>query len=143
MTTVKHNAMTNHSGAMNPSNLASVAMLAARVLLASIFVLSGLSKIVSQGPTEAYMQALGIPGALLWPAILFEIVAGMLVIMGYQTRIAALLMAGFCLVTAAIFHHQFSDQIQMIMLLKNVSMAGGFLLLASVGGGPISLEKRS
>jgi len=95
MTTVKHNAMTNHNGAMNPSNLASVAMLAARVLLASIFVLSGLSKIVSQGPTEAYMQALGIPGALLWPAILFGIVAGMLVIMGYQTRIAALLMAGF------------------------------------------------
>lgn len=118
-------------------------MAVARVLMALIFILSGLSKIGATDATRGYMEAMGVPGALLWPTIAFEIGAGLLVALGYQTRIVALLLSGFCLVTAAFFHHQFADQIQMIMFLKNVSMAGGFLLLAATGAGPLSLDGRS
>jgi putative oxidoreductase len=79
---------------------------------------------------------------LLWPTIAFEIGAGVLVALGYRTRVVAFLLAGFCLVTATIFHHQLADQIQLIMFLKNVAMAGGFLLLTCVGPGSVSLDAR-
>ena len=117
-------------------------MAIARVLMALIFILSGLSKLGAADAVRGYMEAMGVPGALLWPTIAFEIGAGVLVALGYRTRVIALLLAGFCLATAAIFHHQFSDQIQMIMFLKNISMAGGFLLLAVVGPGSVSLDAR-
>lgn len=118
------------------------AMVTARVLMALIFILSGLSKIGAADATRGYMEAMHVPGALLWPTILFEIGVGLLIVVGYGTRIAAALLAGFCLLTAGIFHSQFSDQIQMIMFLKNVAMAGGFGLLASVGPGQFSLDAR-
>ena len=117
-------------------------MAIARVLMALIFILSGLSKLGAADAVRGYMDAMGVPGALLWPTVAFEIVAGALVVLGYMTRVIALLLASFCLVTAAIFHHQFSDQIQMIMFLKNISMAGGFLLLAVVGPGSVGLDAR-
>ena len=117
-------------------------MAIARVLMALIFILSGLSKLGAADAVRGYMEAMGVPGALLWPTIAFEIGAGVLVALGYHTRVIALLLAGFCLATAAIFHHQFSDQIQMIMFLKNISMAGGFLLLAVVGPGSVGLDAR-
>jgi putative oxidoreductase len=118
----------------------SYAMAAARVLMALIFILSGLSKIGAADAMRGYMEAMHVPGALLWPTILFEIGAGLFIVVGYQTRIVATMLAGFCLLTAAIFHHQFADQVQMIMFLKNVAMAGGFALLASVGPGSISVD---
>lgn len=118
----------------------SYAMAVARVLMALIFILSGLSKIGAADAMRGYMEAMHVPGALLWPTILFEIGAGLFIVVGYQTRIVATMLAGFCLLTAAIFHHQFADQIQMIMFLKNVAMAGGFALLASVGPGSISVD---
>ncbi|MDH5580045.1 MAG: DoxX family protein [Betaproteobacteria bacterium] len=124
------------------SKFQAPAMTIARVLMALIFVLSGLSKIGAADATVVYMEAMGVPGILLWPTIIFEIVAGLLIVVGYQTRIAAFLLAGFCLVSAVVFHHQFADQIQMIMFLKNLAMAGGFLLLSSVGPGMISLDAK-
>jgi len=117
-------------------------MAIARVLMALIFILSGLSKLGAADAVRGYMEAMGVPGALLWPTIAFEIGAGVLVALGYRTRVIALLLAGFCLVTAAVFHHQFTDQIQMIMFLKNIAMAGGFLLLAAVGSGSASLDAK-
>lgn len=114
----------------------------ARILMALIFVLSGLSKIGATEAIRGYMEAMGVPGILLWPTIAFEISAGLLVAVGYQTRVIAFLLSGFCLVTAAIFHHQFADQIQMIMFLKNISMAGGFLLLACAGPGLASVDAK-
>ena len=117
-------------------------MVLARVLMALIFVLSGLSKIGALDGALAYMQTLGVPRALLWPTIVFEIGAGFLMIVGYQTLLTAILMAAFCLLTAVIFHHAFSEQIQLIMFLKNVAMAGGFLLLAAVGPGPYCLDRQ-
>jgi putative oxidoreductase len=117
-------------------------MAIARVLMALIFILSGLSKLGAADAVRGYMEAMGVPGTLLWPTIAFEIGAGVLVVLGYRTRVIALLLAGFCLATAAIFHHQFADQIQMIMFLKNIAMAGGFLLLAAVGSGSASLDAK-
>jgi putative oxidoreductase len=117
-------------------------MATARVLMALIFILSGLSKIGATDAIRGYMEAMGVPGVLLWPTIAFEIGAGLLVALGYQTRIIALLLSGFCLVSAVIFHHQFADQIQMIMFLKNIAMAGGFLLLTCVGPGSLSLDAK-
>lgn len=118
----------------------SYAMAVARVLMALIFILSGLSKIGAADAIRGYMEAMHVPGALLWPTILFEIGAGLLIVVGYRNRIVATLLAGFCLLTAAIFHNQFADQIQMIMFLKNLAMAGGFALLASVGPGSLSVD---
>jgi len=116
---------------------------AIRVLMAMIFILSGLSKIAAADTMRGYMEAMGVPGILLWPAILFEIGAGLLIIVGYKTRIVAALLAGFSVLTAAIFHNQLADQIQMIMFLKNLSMAGGFALLACVGAGTLSVDARA
>jgi putative oxidoreductase len=118
------------------------AMAVARVLMALIFILSGLSKIGAAGAMRGYMEAMHIPGSLLWPTILFEIGAGLLIVVGYRTRIVATLLAGFCLLTAAIFHNQFADQIQMIMFLKNLAMTGGLALLASVGPGSLSVDAK-
>ena len=124
------------------TRLQAPAMAIARVLMALIFILSGLSKLGAADAVRGYMDAMGVPGALLWPTIAFEIGGGVLVALGYRTRVIALLFAGFCLATAAIFHHQFADQVQMIMFLKNVSMAGGFLLLAAVGSGSAGLDAK-
>jgi putative oxidoreductase len=117
-------------------------MATARMLMALIFILSGLSKLGAADAVRGYMEAMGVPGLLLWPTIVFEIGAGLLVALGYRTRVVALLLAGFCLLSAGIFHHQFADQVQMIMFLKNISMAGGFLLLAAVGPGSFGLDAR-
>lgn len=113
---------------------------AARLLMATIFVLSALSKLGAPEATQGYMSAMGVPGVLLFPTIAFELVAGGLLIAGLFTRPVALLLAGFSLVTAAIFHSQFADQTQMIMFLKNLSMSGGFLLLAKDGAPGFSID---
>ena len=118
-------------------------MLVARVILVALFILSGQSKLGAIQATTSYMQTMGVPGALIYPTIAFEIAAGVSILMGLKVRTATLLLAGFSLVTAAIFHRSFGDQIETIMFLKNVSMAGGFLLLAAVGGGALSLDERA
>jgi putative oxidoreductase len=116
--------------------------LAGRILLALIFVLSGLSKISSPSGTMQYMEAVGLPGMLLWPTIALELLGGIAIIVGYQTRAVALALAGFCVVSGLLFHRNFGDQMQMIMFLKNLAMAGGFLLLASTGATAYALDAR-
>jgi putative oxidoreductase len=113
---------------------------AARILMAALFLLSGLGKLGAASATQAYMSASGVPTTLFWPTALFEIGAATLLVLGLFTRPAALLLAGFSLLTAFIFHHQFSDQMQMIMFLKNLGLAGGFLLLAKDGAVALSLD---
>jgi putative oxidoreductase len=131
------NANRNVSGAQ-----AGYTMALARFLMALIFLLSGLGKIGALEATRGYMEKMHLPGILLWPTIVFEVGSSVLIILGWRTRIVAALVAAFCLVSAAIFHTNFADQIQQIMFLKNVSMAGGFLVLAVVGAGPVSLDGR-
>ena len=121
----------------------NVVILVARILLASIFLLSGLSKAgAGYAGTQGYMDAMGVPGFLLPFVIVLEIAGGFALIAGFFTRWAALALAGFCVIAAAIFHHNLSDQIQMIMFMKNLAMAGGLLLLYVHGAGAFSLDSK-
>jgi putative oxidoreductase len=116
--------------------------LAARVLMAQLFLLSGLGKLGAYGATAAYMTSNGVPGALLPLVIGTEVLGALSVILGWNTRTAAFLIAGFSLLTALCFHRNFSDQMQMIQFLKDVSIAGGFLGLAINGPGRWSIDRR-
>lgn len=110
-----------------------LALIASRVLLAQLFIISGFGKITGYAGTQGYMQAMGVPGALLPLVILVELGGGLLLVAGLFTRWVALALAGFTLVSALIFHTHFADQIQMIMFMKNLSITGGLLLLAFPG----------
>ena len=116
--------------------------LAGRAMIALIFILSGLSKVSAIAGTQGYMESMGVPGILIYPAILFEVGAGLAIVAGFQTRFVALLLAGFTLFTAFMFHNQFGDQMQFIMLMKNVAIAGGLLFLVRNGAGELSLDNR-
>jgi len=127
------------SNGATPLNLTG---LAGRILLAVMFLLSGLGKIGAYSATAAYMNSAGVPGALLPLVILTEVGGALAIIAGWKTRTVAVLLAGFCLLTAITFHRNFADQNQMINFLKNVSIAGGFLLLVANGPGPLSIDGR-
>lgn len=117
---------------------------AGRVLLAVLFVLAGIGKIgggAYEG-TQGYMEAFGIPGMLLPIVILVEIVGGLLLVVGFQTRWTALALAGFSILSAIIFHSNFGDQAEMTNFLKNLSIAGGMLVLFANGAGSYSLDNR-
>jgi putative oxidoreductase len=104
--------------------------LVSRILLAQVFVLAGIGKLgAGYAATQGYMAHMGVPGFLLPFTILLEIGGGLALAIGFQTRWIALLLAGFSVVTALIFHHNIADQAQMINLTKNFAMAGGLLLL--------------
>ena len=118
------------------------AMLVGRVLISYMFILSGLSKITGLEGTQGYMEMVGVPGILIYPAILVEVLGGIAVLIGYQTRIAALLLAGFCVLSGFLFHFVPSDAMQMISFNKNIAMAGGFLFLVAMGPGSLSIEGR-
>ena len=120
----------------------NVSELAGRSFLSLLFLLSGLGKIGAYAGTAAYMALVGVPAALLPVVIATEVLGALAIILGWQTRVAAFLLAGYSLLAALIFHANFADQIEMIMFLKNVSIAGGFLLLVANGAGPLSLDRR-
>jgi putative oxidoreductase len=113
----------------------------ARVLLASLFLVAGLSKIGQYAGTQAYMASAGLPGALLPLVILLEAGGALALIVGFQVRWVALALALFSIVSALLFHFNFADQIQSLMFLKNLSIAGGLLILAAAGAGPWSLDQ--
>jgi putative oxidoreductase len=113
-----------------------------RLLIAVMFVLSGWSKISGYAGTQAYMQHGGVPGGLLPLVILLEFGGGIAIIIGLFTRPVALLLAGFSLLAGYLFHSGSPDQMQQIMFLKDVSIAGGFLFLTAYGAGPLSVDAR-
>lgn len=135
----------NASVSINSRNatLAASTELAGRFLLGLLFLLSGAGKLGAYGATAAYMAAAGVPGALLPAVIAIEVLGALAIILGWKTRAAAFLLAGFALLTAITFHNNLADQIQMIMFFKNLSIAGGLLLLAIHGAGPLSLDARA
>lgn len=116
---------------------------AGRVLLAAIFVLSGIGKIANPDATIGYIASAGLPfaPAALIAAALIEVGGGLALIAGFRTRFVALVLAGFSVVAALAFHAHFSDQNQMIHFLKNLAMAGGLLQVAAFGSGRIGLDK--
>lgn len=124
------------------STTQNLADLAGRVLLATMFLLAGLQKIGGFAGTQAYMESAGVPGALLPLVIALEIGGALAIIAGWRTRLTALLLAGFTLVAAFLFHRVPGDAMQAILFLKNLAIAGGFLLLVARGAGGWSLDAR-
>lgn len=123
-------------------SLPSAVELVGRVMLSLMFLLSGVGKITGYAATAGYMAAMGVPGFLLPVVIATEVLGALAIILGFRTRIVAFLLAGFTLLTALLFHNNFADQVQMIMFLKNVSIAGAFLMLMVNGAGRFSLDAR-
>ena len=113
-----------------------------RVFISGIFLLSGYNKIVNYDGTIGWMESFGLPGFLLIPAIILEILAPILIIIGYQIRIAAGALSLFCIATAVIFHTDFSNQVQLIAFMKNIALAGGFLFLVVNGAKGFCLDKK-
>lgn len=111
-----------------------------RLLLAALFLPAGLQKLSGYAGTQGYMEAMGVPGIMLPLVILLEVGGGLALIAGFKVRWVALALAGFCAVSAFIFHYQPQDQMQMILFMKNIALAGGFLILASAGAGKFSLD---
>ena len=115
---------------------------AGRVLLSIIFLWASIEKITDFAGAQGYMAKFGVPGELLPLVILTELGGGLALLLGWQTRLAALALAGFCILAALIFHNDFGNKIQLIFFLKNLGLAGGMLLLAASGPGALSLDKR-
>ena len=113
-----------------------------RLLLSLIFVVSGVGKVGAYAGTQAYMDSMGVPGVLLPLVIALEVLGGLAIILGWQARIVAFLLAGFCLLSAILFHGNIGDQGQQIQFLKNLGLAGGFLFIVAHGAGAWSLDKR-
>ena len=115
-----------------------------RVLLSVIFLMSGLSKIAAPVATAGYIASAGLPLPYvgLVAAILAEVGGGLLLLVGYQTRLAAVVLAVFSVAAALAFHNNLGDQNQMIHFLKNLAMAGGLLQVAAFGAGSFSLDAR-
>ena len=116
--------------------------LVARILISALFLLNGIFKTSNYDGTVGWMEGFGIPGILLIPAIILEIVGPILIILGYKAKIAAGLLSLFCIATAVIFHNDFSDQMQLGSFLKNIALAGGFLFVFINGTKDFSLDKK-
>ncbi len=114
--------------------------LVARILLSAIFISAGIGKVSGFAQTQAYMESHGLPGALLPLAIGLEVLGGVAVLVGVFSRYAGLALAAFCLASAVVFHSNFADQAQMTNFMKNVCMAGGFLLLFANGSGRYAIR---
>ena len=113
-----------------------------RIFLSAIFLINGIEKIFYYEETIQYMENFNVPGNLIIPAIIVEILFPILLIIGYQTRFSALILSLFTLTLAVIFHTDFSDQIQLISFLKNIAIAGGFLIIFVRGSGKYSIDHK-
>jgi putative oxidoreductase len=113
-----------------------------RILISFMFLQSGINKIGGYKATLGYMEAKGVPGMLLPLVIFLEIVGAIAVIVGWQARLFSFLLAGFCILAALLFHMDFSNQVQTIMFMKNLAIAGGFLMIFAHGAGDFSLGRK-
>ncbi|WP_370322373.1 DoxX family protein [Oricola sp.] len=122
----------------------SIILLVARILLAFIFILSGVQKFFGIEGTAGYIASVGLPFATLLTvgAAIVETFGGLAILVGFRTREAAWVLAAFTLVAGFLFHFQPADQMQMISFMKNLAITGGFLALAQIGAGAFSLDAR-
>tara|TARA_B100000214_G_scaffold104608_1_gene73322 strand:+ start:546 stop:923 length:378 start_codon:yes stop_codon:yes gene_type:complete len=122
--------------------MANIADLIGRILISALFLLNGIFKISNYDGTIGWMESFGMPGILLIPAIILEIAGPVLIIIGYKTKLAAGLLSLFCITTAFIFHNDFANQMQLTSFLKNIALAGGFLILFVNGAKGFSLDNK-
>lgn len=117
------------------------AILVARILMPILFIVSGFGKIGGYAATQQYMEAKGVPGFMLPLTILLEFGGGLAILCGFLTRTVALITVVFVLLTAFIFHSDFSQAGNQINFMKNLSISGGYLLLAVLGAGYFSIDR--
>ena len=117
--------------------------LAARILISTIFIIAAINKAMNPSGTENYIAAAGIPaaGVLSVLVIMVEIFGGLSILLGFKAKWGAIALFMFLIPATLIFHTEFTDQIQSIMLLKNLAMMGGLLMVANYGSGPYSLDE--
>ena len=113
-----------------------------RILISVLFFLNGIFKINNYEGTIGWMESFGMPGMFLIPAIILEVAGPILIIIGYKTKLASGLLSLFCIATAIIFHNDFDDQMQLTSFLKNIALAGGFLILYINGAKSLSLDNK-
>ena len=113
-----------------------------RILLSAIFIINGIGKIFNYEGTIQYMENFDVPSYLIIPAIIVEILFPILLILGYYTKFSALVLSLFTLVLAVIFHTDFSNQMQLMSFLKNIAIAGGFLIIFVYGPGKYSIDHK-
>ena len=132
-------------GSSPPNSFTAYLPTLGRLMMAVIFLLSGVGKVFAPDPTQAYIAAAGLPlpPAAYVLAIIVEIGGGLLLVLGYRTRTVALVLAAFTIATALGFHHNFADKSQMTHFLKNIAIAGGLLQIVAFGAGAFSLDARS
>ena len=111
-----------------------------RIFLSALFLIEGVGKISMQEDVVMYMEDYGVPGMLFVPATILEILFPLLLIVGYKTKWVASVMALFTLTVAIIFHTDFSEGMQMMLFLKDLAIAGGFIIIVVYGAGKISLD---
>jgi len=111
-----------------------------RVLLSTLFLVEGIGKISMQEDVIMYMENYGVPGILFVPAIILEILFPILLIVGYRAKWVASIMALFTFTVAIIFHTDFNEGMQMMFFLKDIAIAGGFMIIVAYGPGKISLD---
>ena len=116
-------------------------LLLARILMPILFITAGWGKITGYAGTQQYMEAMGVPGFMLPLVILLEFGGGLAILFGFLTRFTALFTAGFTILTAFLFHSNFAEGVNQLMFMKNLSIAGGFLVLGLVGPGSYSLDR--
>ena len=122
--------------------MTNIVDLLGRILISALFFLNGIFKINNYEGTIGWMEGFGMPGILLIPTIILEILGPVLIIIGYKTKLAAGLLSLFCIATAFIFHNDFADQMQFTSFLKNIALAGGFLILFVNGAKGFSLDNK-
>lgn len=115
-------------------------LLLARILLAAMFILAGLGKLGDVQGFAGYMASGGVPGILAWPVILLEVLGGIALLVGFQTRLAALALGLFSIAAGLLYHFVPADQMQMTIFMKNLALGGGYLALALAGAGAWSLD---
>ena len=113
--------------------MANILDLIGRIFISALFLISAFNKVFNLDGSMGWMENFGVPSFLIFPAIALEIILPVLIIVGYQARIAAGILSIFCLTTAFLFHFDFSDQSQFISFLKNIGLAGGFLFIVANG----------
>ena len=111
-----------------------------RIFLSAVFLIEGVGKLFTQEQVVTYMEDYGVPGILFIPAVVLEILFPLLLIVGYKTRLAALVMILFTLTVTIIFHTDFDDGMQLISFLKNLAITGGFMIVIAYGSNKFSLD---
>ena len=122
----------------------STVLLIARILLGVLFILAGLNKFGGIDGTAGYIASKGLPLPIIvaWLTAIFEVVAGVMILVGFKTQLTSYALAAFCILSAIIFHNGLADPSEMTAMLKNFALAGGFLALSAAGAGSISVDAK-